>query len=170
MRYTKEQISSFVEEISINTIDGMFWNAHVFQKHHGRTREDLIKEALHKRVNPAILQAASSFDTDKVGDRKNLEKILIKCLRNPKTIEAIIDWQEKNPAKPMVLKFRFSHPIGSGIVIGTDWNKYMFSFSDLHIVLKTSSKNNFIFDFVTAFPFPNREEREACLLAKREWQ
>ena len=80
-----------------------------------------------------------------------------------------MDWGKRDPFHALEICAFYDHPIGDGVVKGTDWN-HLFALSGICIVLQLSDRKDHFFEITTAYPIPDFDEVDEILDAMDEYQ
>lgn len=76
---------------------------------------------------------------------------------------------DRDPFHALEICAFYDHPIGDGVVKGTDWN-HLFALSGICIVLQLSDRKDHFFEITTAYPIPDFDEVDEILDAMDEYQ
>lgn len=139
-------------------------NSHVFSRHYYVTQEELQQRTCKLHFHPGEIICMSRFTeatksevTSLIADGLSLH------------IQEIMDWGKRDPFHALEICAFYDHPIGDGVVKGTDWN-HLFALSGICIVLQLSDRKDHFFEITTAYPIPNFDEVDEILDAMDEYQ
>ena len=124
-------------------------NSHVFSRHYYVTQEELQQRTCKLHFHPGEIICMSRFTeatksevTSLIADGLSLH------------IQEIMDWGKRDPFHALEICAFYDHPIGDGVVKGTDWN-HLFALSGICIVLQLSDRKDHFFEITTAYPIPD---------------
>lgn len=164
------QLEREIRELSIPELFQAYHpNSHVFIRHYGISKKDLINRIRKIPYKKDEIACASKFLISEENDRdkQKISEMVSQCLlKHQKGIEK---WIKTDPFHAFEICEKFPQPIGEGIVKGTDWN-VMFPMSNLRIVLKNSDIKGRLFQVMTAYPVPGYDEVDDILDAMEEWE
>ena len=139
-------------------------NSHVFSRHYYVTQEELQQRTCKLHFHPGEIICMSRFTeatksevTSLIADGLSLH------------IQEIMDWGKRDPFHALEICAFYDHPIGDGVVKGTDWN-HLFALSGICIVLQLSDRKDHFFEITTAYPIPDFDEVDEILDAMDEYQ
>lgn len=167
MKIAKKEVEDFVASVFYENFNSVFKENHIFYEHYDVSDNYLRRKAAHQKFIPAILQPISRFDRN-VLNKRDVIALVIACLKDPSNVKKVLEWQEYKPHEYVELTLACGKVIGSGIVLGTDWNETHY-FSNICVVLKSSIKGNNLFEIVTAYPVPDLDQSDRCWKARSRW-
>lgn len=139
-------------------------NSHVFSRHYYVTQEELQQRTCKLHFHPGEIICMSRFTEATKSEVTNLIADGLSL-----HIQEIMDWGKRDPFNALEICAFYDHPIGDGVVKGTDWN-HLFALSGICIVLQLSDRKDHFFEITTAYPIPDFDEVDEILDAMDEYQ
>lgn len=161
----KKQMIREIEELRIPELFLAYHpNSHVFSRHYNISHSELKKRTCKMPFRTDEIICMSRFTSEK---KSMITGLIADGLL--KYFDDIMFWEKHNPFHALEICISFNHPIGEGVVKGTDWN-HLFQLSALRIILQISDRKDRLFQITTAYPVPDYDEVDEILDAIDEYQ
>lgn len=136
--------------------------SHALERHCGLSHMDLKNRIRKIPYQEDDITVMSRFTEDESG----IVSLIQSCLES--NFKGIRFWLESGNGNALELVKPFHHPVGDGIVKGTDWN-VLHPMSSVRVMIAPSDIRGRLFKVITAYPVPDMDECDEIWDSIDEW-